>query len=304
MGYTWNPVKGGIERLKSLFYSLSETFKEQKIDDELLNKWEMLLKALAEMVDNSEKRDKDEEKQHKRSVLEVKKHERIVLELWLEELEDAVFNTEDLVDKIHTEALRHKLDEQICEKMEDIRCSLESYAKAGDLLGLAGPTLYKFYRLPKMRYPMQSYQPMEINTQNDPKEKQRQRGPIEQPLESQRQPRVLPNLIHSGDMPEVFGMDCDKEEIIKLLLSDDANDKQLSVISIVGNARIGKTTLARLVYEEQRVHHHFDRKAWVNVPDDFNRVTQSIWEFLTCQCADIKEKHGRFLIADKIKQRE
>ncbi|KAL0007024.1 hypothetical protein SO802_008526 [Lithocarpus litseifolius] len=69
------------------------------------------------------------------SVPELKKHERIVLELWLEELQDAVFNTEDIVFKIHTEALRDKLDGQICEseKMENIRCSLESYVKQGKI---------------------------------------------------------------------------------------------------------------------------------------------------------------------------
>ena len=320
-------MKGDIERLKSLFSSLSRIFVEQEIflsvgcevqkvplsrlsgrfgDQEYLSEnldeqiiyyellkksveSEKLLKTLAEMVDNFEKRYKvddeekqdeggaldDEEKQHETSVLELKKHERIVLELWLEELQEAVFNTEDLVDKIHTEALRHKLDGQLSEKMEDIRrfieslvkagqlsekmedirrC-IESYVKAGDVLGLAGRT-YK----------------------------------IEQ-LESQRQPLDPTDYIYFVDESEVFGMDCDKEEIIKFLLSDDANDKQLPVISIVGNGRIGKTTLARLVYNEQRVSHHFDRKAWVDVPDDFNRVTESILKFLNSQYKDLKGKY-------------
>ena len=134
MDYIWDQVYEDINRLTSLFYSLYETFRKQKINDELRKKWvesDELLKTLAEMVLNFEKRYKvddeekqdeggaldDEEKQHERSVLEVKKHERIVLQLWLEELQDAVFNTEELVDKIHTEALRHKLDGQIFKEM-------------------------------------------------------------------------------------------------------------------------------------------------------------------------------------------
>ena len=300
-------MKGDVGRLEFLFSSLSGIFGEQEIvkfrgcgfqifplsslserfgDQEFLIEFlgeqiiyyellkksmesEKLLKTVAEMVDNFEKRYKvddeeeqdeggaldDEEKQHERSVLELKKHDRIVLELWLEELQDAVFNTEDLVYKIHSEALRHKLDGQLSEKMEDIRRGIESYVKAGDVLGLAGRT-YK----------------------------------IEQ-LESQRQPLDPTDYIFFVDESEVFGMDCDKEEIIKLLLSDDANDKQLPVISIVGNGRIGKTTLAKLVYNEQRVSHHFDRKAWVDVPDDFNRVTGSILKFLNSQYKDLKGKY-------------
>lgn len=95
------------------------------------------------IVDDEEKQDEggaldDEEKQHERSVLGLKKHVRIVLALWLEELQEAVFNTQDLAGKIHTEALRHKLDGQVSEKMEDIRRCIESYVKAGHVLGLAG----------------------------------------------------------------------------------------------------------------------------------------------------------------------
>ena len=114
-------------------------------------------------VDVEEMRDEggaldDAEKQHKRSVLEVKKHERIVLELWLEELQDAVFNTEDLVVKIHTEALRHKLVGQISKEMEDIRCSLESYAELGYSLGLVDICKICFWRpKPYSRYTTISY---------------------------------------------------------------------------------------------------------------------------------------------------
>nr|XP_023897537.1 putative disease resistance RPP13-like protein 1 [Quercus suber] len=166
MGYGWNPVREDIKGLKSLFHSLYKTFREQKIDDELQKKSmesEKLLMVLDLIVANTQYKIynvemqkeggalDDKEKQHERSVLEVKNHERIVLELWLEGLEDAVFNTEDLVDKIHTEALRHKLDGQIFKEMEDIRCSLESYAKAGYLLGLDAVSTYRMEPLSEER---------------------------------------------------------------------------------------------------------------------------------------------------------
>ncbi|XP_050283511.1 putative disease resistance protein At3g14460 isoform X3 [Quercus robur] len=311
MDYSWNLVKWHIERLESLFSSLSEIFGKQKIvkfqgctvrisslsklleihgeQDEHLSRilevqlrkksveWEKLLKTLAEMVDNFEKRYKvdyeekqdeggaldDEEKQHERSLLELKKHERIVLELWLEELQEAVFNTEDLVDKIHTVAYG-----QLSEKMEDIRRCIESYVKAGDVLGLAGRK-YKIEQLESQRQLLGTTDYIYFVDELDPID-----------------------YNYFVDKSEVFGMDRDKEEIIKILLSDDANDKQLPVISIVGNGRIGKTTLARLVYNEQGVSDHFHRKAWVDVPDDFDWVIKSILKFLTWQNNDLKEKYN------------
>ncbi|WCJ39030.1 NB-ARC domain-containing disease resistance protein [Euphorbia peplus] len=59
----------------------------------------------------------------------------------------------------------------------------------------------------------------------------------------------------------------EKESIFKSLLSDD---KGIGVICIVGQAGIGKTTVARQVYNDKRVEDVFDHKAWVYVSQEFN----------------------------------
>ena len=101
----------------------------------------------------------------------------------------------------------------------------------------------------------------------------------------------VPTASSFVDDSEVFGRDRDKEAIIELLLSDDASGEGLSVIPIVAEDGMGKTTLAQLVYNNHKVSEHFDIKAWAWAPgeDDVLSVTKSIFESFTSQSCDLKE---------------
>ncbi|GAU20846.1 hypothetical protein TSUD_120380 [Trifolium subterraneum] len=74
------------------------------------------------------------------------------------------------------------------------------------------------------------------------------------------------------DESSICGRKGEKEEIINYLLSTNDNDKQVSVISIVGLGGMGKTTLAQLVYNDQRIEKRFKLKAWVHVPKSLDVV--------------------------------
>ncbi|XP_024032005.1 disease resistance protein RGA2-like [Morus notabilis] len=77
---------------------------------------------------------------------------------------------------------------------------------------------------------------------------------------------------------EVIGRESDKDKIVKLLMQKD-NNNSISVIPIIGVGGLGKTALAKLVYNDGRVANEFDAKLWVCVQQDFN-VTEVTREIL------------------------
>lgn len=73
-----------------------------------------------------------------------------------------------------------------------------------------------------------------------------------------------PHIVES----EVCGRKEDVEKVVKMLL---ASNTDFRVIPIIGIGGIGKTTVAQLAYNDERVNKHFDLKIWISLyDDDFN----------------------------------
>ncbi|XP_054813445.1 putative disease resistance protein At3g14460 [Prosopis cineraria] len=173
---------------------------------------------------------------------------------WIDELRDAAYDADDLLDEIYTRAKKScrsevqlqnrnstscnsNDDKELEETMKDIIERLEFIAKQKDVLGLKGGVGVKL---------------------------------------SQKTPTT--SLVEGSD---VYGREDDKEVIMKLLLDvTSADDKKIGVIPIVGMAGIGKTTLAQLVYNDDGVKQKFDLRAWICISEEFNifKVTKTVLE--------------------------
>jgi len=77
---------------------------------------------------------------------------------------------------------------------------------------------------------------------------------------------------------KVYERDVERDKIIELLINGKSSD--LHVLPIDGIGGVGKATLARFVYGDQRIKERFDLRMWVYVSTNFDtmRLTREILE--------------------------
>jgi len=71
---------------------------------------------------------------------------------------------------------------------------------------------------------------------------------------------------------KVFAREDEKNEIVKLITNGSASNQKLAVLPIIGNGGVGKTTFARLVYNDPEVKAKFDVGIWIYVSASFDEV--------------------------------
>ncbi|KAJ0673201.1 putative virus X resistance protein-like, coiled-coil [Helianthus annuus] len=94
------------------------------------------------------------------------------------------------------------------------------------------------------------------------------------------------------DGSSVIGREVEKERLLKKLLGDDGSTKEnFSIVPIVGMGGVGKTTLARHLYNDAQVKDHFEPKIWVCVSDDFDvfKISDIILQSMTKESKEYKD---------------
>ncbi|RXI03833.1 hypothetical protein DVH24_038107 [Malus domestica] len=197
---------------------------------------------------------------------------------WLDELKHAVFEGEDLVDEIDTEALRHKVKDQT--KQTQVCNFLSTSRNPFKYKGMNGRIEELFQRLERLA------------------EQRNLLGLIESigSKVSQRTPTT--SVVEEGFCP--YGRDKDKEKLkTLLLLSDNESSSSFSVVPIVGMGGVGKTTLAQLLYNDEQVKEHFNVHAWVCVSEQYDalRVVKTLIEQITEKSYGEKYLHTFFPVS-------
>ncbi|CAJ2658928.1 unnamed protein product [Trifolium pratense] len=223
-----------------------DLIRGKKVDVNLVQRLKTTLYAVEAVLNDAEK----------------KQFEDSAVNKWLDDLKDALYVADDILDTISTKAATSwkkkevstitnyfsrffnvEEREMVC-KLEDIVARLEYILKFKDILGL-----------------------QHIATHHH---------------SSWRTPSTSVDVGSN-----IFGRDKDKMAILKLLLEDGKDNEKISVIPIVGMGGVGKTTLVQSVFNHDSTKHKFDVQAWVCVSDDFNefKVTKDMVEAVTkCAC--------------------
>ncbi|KAK2636628.1 hypothetical protein Ddye_031420 [Dipteronia dyeriana] len=182
---------------------------------------------------------------------------------WLKRLKDACYDAEDALEELEIEALHWQWKIDQCRSITRKVCNFISCSTSPSLC-FASINSKKFKEIKKKLDAIK----VEASKFGFEENGHRKRAEI---------------IDHSSFVvaSDFLGRDNDKENIIKLLMkTDDISifgassgvgkmDVHRNSISIFGTSGIGKTTLAKQVYEDKRIDEAFNIKMWVCLPHKF-----------------------------------
>ncbi|XP_027158444.1 putative disease resistance protein RGA3 [Coffea eugenioides] len=171
---------------------------------------------------------------------------------WLKQLEEEVFKADNVLDELNYENLRRKVKYQNQLTKKKVLFCFSFFNKIGFRSRLASTI-------------------REINTNLERIHRDAEglglayKRPVEEPFATiaagaTTSPQTDSKIVRS----DVLGRDEDESEIVKKLLTESESDR-ISVISITGPPGLGKTTLAKAVFNTPQFDNHFDKKIWVCV---------------------------------------
>ncbi|XP_049379495.1 putative disease resistance RPP13-like protein 1 [Solanum stenotomum] len=180
---------------------------------------------------------------------------------WLNKLQSAVESAENLIEEVNYEALRLKVEgqHQIVAETSNKQVSDLNLCLSDDF----------FLNIKKKLE--DTIKKLEVL------EKQIGRLGLKEHFVSTKQETRTPSTSLVDDVG-IIGRQNEIENLIGRLLSKDTKGKNLAVVPIVGMGGLGKTTLAKAVYNDERVKNHFGLKAWycVSEPYDALRITKGL----------------------------
>ncbi|CAH1440916.1 unnamed protein product [Lactuca virosa] len=183
------------------------------------------------------------------------------VQLWVNNLQDLAYDIDDVLDDLATEAIRRELNQ-------------ESYVSTSKVLKFI-PTYTNFTHRSFMYGRQMSSRLDEIGTKLNNLLEARNNLGLNVIVERSNRTTRRWEQTSLIDEYKIMGREGDKEALLVKLLRNEACYENVSVVSIVGMGGIGKTTLAKVLYNDYKVQDRFEVRAWVNVSEEFDLFTIS-----------------------------
>ena len=187
-----------------------------------------------------------------------------MFKLWVNQIRDAAFDAEDVIDEFVFN-LEHKRQQRfnnlkflnflpVCMGLPD---KLPLVNELNDRISAVNITLEKIL-INKGRYGMENLRAYEAGSSSSS-------ASTASSSEPWKEKRVIPSTIEESN---IVGMKNDVEAVKRKLLE---GKKERGVVAIMGMGGLGKTTLAKKIYDDRDVQHQFDGgRAWVSVSQEFS----------------------------------
>ncbi|XP_031270598.1 putative disease resistance protein RGA3 [Pistacia vera] len=179
---------------------------------------------------------------------------------WLRKLKDVLLDAEDVLEEFEFQA----------PKREVVRQKRSTIRKVSQFFSSSNPVVLRCQISHKIK---------EIRERLDQIASDRSRFSLIEstPVE------VRPVILKGRETDPFLGASCpigredDKKQIMSFLMQP--TDNNVSVLSIVGIGGLGKTTLTKMVYNDEKVNKFFPLKMWICISDDFD-VTRLMKEII------------------------
>uniref|UniRef100_A0A7N2LBL1 CC-NBS-LRR protein n=1 Tax=Quercus lobata TaxID=97700 RepID=A0A7N2LBL1_QUELO len=195
---------------------------------------------------------------------EAKQHNSEVIKEWLKRLKDAMCDADDLLDDISTEALRREAMSRD-KKAKEVRIF---FSKSNQLA-------YGLRMGHKVKAMKERFDEIAADRNKFGLEKRSEESQV--PFKARKQ------TYSSVNAEAVIGREDNKKAIIRSLLNYANAKENVLVLPIVGIGGLGKTTVAKLVFNDEQIKNHFELKLWVCVSDNFDEkiIVEKIMECVT-----------------------
>ncbi|KAK9690871.1 hypothetical protein RND81_09G159900 [Saponaria officinalis] len=174
--------------------------------------------------------------------------------VWVEELKDVIYEADDLFDEVITVAKQKELNDQGAMLSKRVLNKVNSFFSSKNRVLVSYKTCQEV---------------KSIQLKLDAIARNHGRYDFVDPQPTLKRREETCSFLNEKENENIIGREDDVKAIVDMIIDPNYNniEENVGFVAIVGVGGLGKTTLARLVYNHHMVESNFDKNMWVCVSD-------------------------------------